>query len=346
MIRQLTIRRPDDWHVHLREGELLRAVLPCHAQQYQRFVAMPNLQQPLVSRELARAYRAEIHALLPENSCSEPLIPCYLTEETRPEEVIEGHKAGDFFGAKFYPVGATTQSHAGVADIRKLYPLFEQMQKHKVPLLMHGEVVDPAVDIYDRERVFVETSLDNLLRHFPEMIMTMEHLSSKEAVDFIADHQKNSHLAGSITLHHMMLSRDDMLSEGLRADYFCYPLLKTAKDGEAVRKAALSGQECYFLGTDSAPHVREQKYCAEARAGIFSAPYSLSGYLRLFDEGDALENFEAFASLNGAKHYRMPVNSESVTFEKQNRVTEFPVTQSTTGSIRNFQPNSAWTQVA
>ncbi|NQY83142.1 MAG: dihydroorotase [Alphaproteobacteria bacterium] len=342
MIRQLSIRRPDDWHVHLREGEMLRAVLPAHATVYGRFVAMPNLSIPVTTRALARAYRAGIFVAMPDGVRAEPLIPCYLTEDTSVEELIAGHQAGDFFGAKFYPVGATTLSRAGVRDIRRLYPLFEVMQKHGVPLLMHGEVVDDDVDFYDRERVFVETSLSDLVRHFPELTMTMEHLTTKEAVDFVADHQHCSRLAGSITLHHLLLTCSDMLNNGLRADYFCYPLVKTASDRAAVRGAATSGRACYFLGTDSAPHLKSQKYCATAKAGIFTAPVSLPGYAAVFEAEGALENLEGFASIYGAEHYGLPVHEDQITLKKtpvQNLPSELSVDAD---AVRVFSTPTEW----
>ncbi len=338
----LRLTRPDDWHVHLREGAIMQSVLAPHAEVFGRFVAMPNLSTPVTTRALARDYKKALMAAMPPKSAANPLIPCYLTEGTSIDEVISGHQSQDFFGAKFYPLGATTQSQAGVRDIEKLYPLFEQMQKHGVPLMMHGETVDQEVDIYDRERVFVETSLKNLVDEFPELVMTMEHLTTKEAVDFVAENQNNSRLAGSITLHHLLLTRNDMLDDGLRADYFCYPLVKTAKDRAAVRAAATSGQSCYFLGTDSAPHVQTQKYCATAKAGIFTAPVAITGYAAVFEAENALDRLEAFASHHGANHYGMPINDDHITLRKTEDA-QYPKHWATSeGDIRVFDAPNDW----
>ena len=341
-MKEIRIIRPDDWHAHLREGVMMQSVIAPHAEVFGRFVAMPNLSIPVTTRALARDYNAKLCAAMPAGCAATPLIPCYLTEETTAEELISGHQSGDFFGAKFYPLGATTQSHAGVRDIAKLYPLFEQMQKHEVPLMMHGEVVDEEVDIYDRERVFVETSLHNLVREFPELIMTMEHLTTKESVDFVFENQFHSRLAGSITLHHLLLSRNDMLNDGLRAEYFCYPLVKTAKDRAAVRAAAVSGQSCYFLGTDSAPHLQNQKHCAVAKAGIFTAPVAISGYAAVFEAENSLDKLEAFASHYGADHYGMPRNRDYITLHKDQTVPCLEDWQTKEGSVSVFDPSSAW----
>ena len=296
---------------------MLKAVLPFTTSVFGRFVAMPNTIAPIVSRQRAREYHAEIAAAMPAEHRAKACIPCYLTDKTTVAELIEGHKASEFFSAKFYPVGATTQSHAGVSDITRLYPLFEAMEKHGVPLMMHGEVVDADIDINDRERVFVERHLSDLVRHFPALIMTMEHLTTCEAVDFIAESQGKSRLAGTITLHHLTLTRNDMLDNGLRADYFCYPLVKTAQDRAALRKAATSGQTCYFLGTDSAPHPTQDKYATVAKAGIFSAPDCLAGYAAVFEAEGKLEQLEGFASLNGARHYGVAPNGDTVTLQRQ-----------------------------
>jgi dihydroorotase len=311
---RITIRRPDDWHLHVRDGAMLKAVLPFTARNFGRAILMPNLVPPVATTAEAVAYRERALAARPEGSTFTPLMTCYLRDDTDPDDVERGFRDGVLTGVKLYPAHATTNSSAGVTDLKKVFPVLERMQKIDMPFLLHGEVTDPDVDIFDREKVFIERTLVPLTRAFPRLRVILEHLSTKEGVDFVA--AARPQVAGTITPCHLSQTRNDMLSGGIRPFMYLMPVFKTARDRDALRKAATSGQSCYFLGTDSAPHSSARKICVCGVPGIFSAPVALETYAKVFDDEGALDKLEAFASINGATFYKLPVNTETITLEK------------------------------
>jgi dihydroorotase len=314
MTKRITIRRPDDWHLHVRDGAMLAAVLPCTARHFARAIIMPNLVPPVVTAADAIAYRTRILAALPEGAAFTPLMTCYLTDTTDPDDLEHGFRGGVFAAAKLYPAYATTNSASGVTDIAKAYPVFARMEEIGMPLLMHGEDVAHDVDVFDRERVFIDRTLLPLLTAFPGLRMVLEHLSTKEAVEVVRSAAPQ--LAGTITPHHLTETRTDMLGAGLRPDLYCMPVIKTAADRTALRQAATSGAACFFLGTDSAPHQVARKYAAVCSAGVFNAPVALAIYAQVFEEESALDRLEAFASLNGPRHYRLAPNEGTITLER------------------------------
>ena len=314
MTNRITIRRPDDWHLHVRDGAMLAAVLPATARHFARAIIMPNLVPPVVATADAVAYRTRILAALPKNAAFTPLMTCYLTDATDPDDLERGFRGGVFAAAKLYPAHATTNSASGVTDIGKLHPVFARMEDIGMPLLMHGEDTGHGVDVFDRERVFIDRTLLPLLTAFPRLRMVLEHLSTKEAVDVVRSGAPR--LAGTITPHHLTETRTDMLGAGLRPDLYCMPVIKTAADRDALRAAATSGDACFFLGTDSAPHQIARKYAAVCSAGVFNAPVALAIYAQVFEEEHALDRLEAFAALNGPRHYGLPPNEGTVTLER------------------------------
>ncbi len=314
MTTRITIRKPDDWHLHLRDGAMLRAVIPYTARHFGRAIVMPNLVPPVATSEDAVAYRARVMAALPQGSTFRPLMTCYLTDHTDPDDVERGFKAGVFTGVKLYPANATTNSAAGVTDYRKVMPVLERMEKIGMPFLMHGEDVDPEVDIFDREAVFIERYLSKWTRRFPGLRFILEHLSSQDGVDFVRSAAPQ--VGGTITPYHLILTRTDWLGWGLKPYMYCMPVIKTAKDRAALRKAATSGEACFFLGTDSAPHPLAKKLSVNGIPGLFNAPVAIETYAKVFEEEGALDRLEAFASLNGPRHYRLPPNEERITLEK------------------------------
>ena len=307
----LTIRRPDDWHVHLRDAEMLDRVAPYTARQFARAIIMPNLVPPITTVEAATAYRDRIVAAA--GAGFRPLMTCYLTDDISPDELARGFEAGVWIAAKLYPAGATTNSASGVTDIRKIYPVLERMERIEMVLCVHGEVTDPAVDVFDREAVFIERVLEPATRDFPGLKIVFEHITTKDAVEFI---QHGSTLAATVTPQHLTINRNAMFAGGLRPHAYCLPIAKREEHRLAVRKAATSGWPNVFLGTDSAPHTREAKESACGCAGIFNAPFALESYAQVFDEEDALDKFEAFASINGARFYGLPVNEGTITLER------------------------------
>lgn len=307
----LTIRKPDDWHVHLRDGEILERVAPYTARQFSRAIIMPNLVPPVTTVEAARSYRKRI--LQATGPGFTPLMTCYLTDETDPEEIARGFAEGVWVAAKLYPAGATTNSASGVTDVANIYPVLEQMQKIGMVLCVHGEVTDPQVDVFDREKVFIARILLPLVKSFPELKIVLEHITTKEAVDFV---HYGETVGATITPQHLLINRNAIFAGGLRPHAYCLPVAKREEHRLAVRKAATSGWPNVFLGTDSAPHVRVAKESACGCAGIFNAPFALESYATVFDEDGALDNFEAFASLNGPRFYGLPVNEETVTLER------------------------------
>jgi dihydroorotase len=314
MTTRLTIRKPDDWHLHLRDGAMLEAVIAFTAKHFGRAILMPNLIPPVTSTKDAIAYRARVMAALPAGSKFEPLMTCYLTDDTDVNDVERGFKEEVFTGVKLYPANATTNSAAGVTDYRKIMPVLERMEKIGMPFLMHGEDVDPDVDIFDREAMFIERYLGKWTARFPGLRFILEHLSSKDGVDFVKSAAPQ--VGGTITPYHLILTRTDWLGWGLKPYMYAMPVIKTAKDRAALRKAATSGEGCYFLGTDSAPHPIAKKLSVNGIPGLFNAPVAIETYARVFEEEGALDKLEAFASLNGAKHYRLAPNQDTITLEK------------------------------
>lgn len=307
----LTIRKPDDWHVHLRDGEMLERVAPYTARQFARAIVMPNLAPPVTRVDSARDYRKRILATTPPGFT--PLMTCYLTDNSDADEIARGFEEGVWIAAKLYPAGATTNSASGVTSIENIYPVLERMQRIGMVLCVHGEVTDPEVDIFDREKVFIARVLLPLVKNFPALKVVLEHITTKEAVDFV--HYAQS-VAATITPQHLLINRNAIFAGGLRPHAYCLPVAKREEHRLAVRKAATSGWTNIFLGTDSAPHSRHAKESACGCAGIFNAPFALESYATAFEEEGALENFEAFASVNGARFYGLPLNEETVTLER------------------------------
>jgi dihydroorotase len=311
-LQSISIRRPDDWHVHLRDGDMLGRVAPHTARQFARAIVMPNLVPPVTSVEDAIAYRDRIRAAAGADFT--PLMTCYLTDDVDPEELARGHSGGVWVAAKLYPAGATTNSASGVSDIRNIYPALERMQDIGMVFCIHGEVTDPDVDVFDREKLFIDRNLPMLVRDFPELKIVLEHITTREAAEFIAGAPSN--VAATITPHHLHLNRNALFKGGLRPHAYCLPVAKREEHRLAVRSAAVSGSPKFFLGTDTAPHAREAKESACGCAGIFNAPFALESYLQVFDEEGALDKFEAFASEHGAQFYGLPLNEGSVTLER------------------------------
>ncbi|NLR71111.1 dihydroorotase [Novosphingobium sp. ERN07] len=310
----LTIRRPDDWHVHLRDRDVLAGVAPYTARQFARAIVMPNLSPPMTDVAGVAAYRDRILAALPLGSDFTPLMTLYLTDSTDVAEVERGFAEGVFVAAKLYPAHATTGSAHGVTDIRNIYPVLEVMQRIGMPLLIHGEVTEAHVDIFDREAVFIERTLASLVADMPELRVVFEHITTEEAAQFVESAGPN--IAATITPQHLHINRNAMLVGGIRPHAFCLPVAKREKHRLALRKLATSGCDRVFLGTDTAPHAKHLKEAACGCAGIFNAPFALESYVTVFDEEGALDKFEAFVSLNGPAFYRMPVNEGTITLEK------------------------------
>ena len=314
MTDRLTIRQPDDWHIHLRDGAMMAAVVPYTARVFGRAIVMPNLSPPVTSVAAASAYRNRILAAVPAGSAFTPLMICYLTDHADPAVLIEGHAAGVFTAAKLYPAHATTGSAHGVTDIATLAPALEAMQRIGMPLLIHGEVTDEDVDIFDREAVFIDRTLTQLVRDFPALKIVFEHITTAEAVAFVD--ASGALMAATITPQHLHINRNAMFAGGLRPHAYCLPVAKRETHRLALRKAATSGSTQYFLGTDSAPHEVATKESACGCAGIFNAPFALESYAAVFDEEGALDRLEGFASENGPRFYGLPVNEETVTLER------------------------------
>ncbi|APZ98586.1 dihydroorotase [Sphingopyxis sp. QXT-31] len=313
MTDRLTIRRPDDWHVHLRDGAMLDHVAKYTAAQFARAIIMPNLSPPVTTAEEGAAYRDRIRAAVPGMDFT-PLIVAYLTDASDPDQMARGHSEGVFTAAKLYPAHATTGSAHGVTDIAKIMPVFERMAEIGMPLLIHGEVTDHDVDIFDREEVFIERTLKGLVHDLPELKIVFEHITTSEAVDFVKAAPAN--VAATITPQHLHINRNAMLVGGIRPHAYCLPVAKREQHRLAVRAAAVSGSPKFFLGTDSAPHAAHTKEAACGCAGIFNAPYALESYIAVFDEEGALDKFEGFASEHGPNFYGLPLNGGTVTLER------------------------------
>lgn len=313
-----TIPLPDDWHVHFRDGDMLRLVVPETAKRFGRAIVMPNLVPPITDVTPATAYRERIMAAVPTGTPFEPLMTCYMTDGLDPEALSAAFHAGVFAAVKLYPQNATTNSDAGVSDVRSVYPCLEQMQKDGMPLLIHGEVTDPDVDVYDREAVFIERTMTRLVTDFPALKIVFEHVTTKDAVEFVqARHAAAPGMIGAtITVHHLMINRTDMFRGGIRPHLYCLPIAKREQHRLALRAAAVSGNGPFFLGTDTAPHAVSAKEAACGCAGIFSAPHALELYAQVFEEEKALDSLEAFASRNGPAFYGLPVSSHRVALER------------------------------
>ena len=309
--KSLTLRRPDDWHAHFRDGPMLAAVLPFTARQFARAIVMPNLVPPVTTVAAAEAYRGRIVAALPKGARFTPLTTCYLTDGTDPAEVERGYRAGVFAAVKLYPARATTNSAFGVTDISKTYGVLERMAALGMPLLIHGEVTDPDVDVFDREAVFIERVLTPLIARVPGLKIVLEHVTTKDAVEFVSGAGPN--VAATITAHHLIINRNAIFQGGLRPHMYCLPIAKREPHRLALRRAAISGNPKFFLGTDTAPHLVKDKEADCGCAGIFTAPAALELYAQVFAEENGLDRLETFASLNGPRFYGLAPNEERVT---------------------------------
>ena len=314
MIDSLTLTRPDDWHVHLRDGAAMAAVLPATARQFARAIVMPNLKPPVTTAAMAVAYRERIVAALPAGLDFTPLMTLYLTDNTPPAEIARAKAAG-VVAVKLYPAGATTHSDAGVTDLRKTYPTLEAMQRAGLLLLVHGEVTDPAIDIFDREAAFIEQVMRPLRRDFPELKVVFEHITTKDAAQYVAASDRFT--AATITAHHLLYNRNALFTGGLRPHYYCLPVLKREVHRQALVKAATSGSAKFFLGTDSAPHAAELKEASVCGAGCYTALAALELYAEAFETADALDKLEAFASFHGADFYGLPRNRGTLTLKRE-----------------------------
>ena len=333
---EVTIRKPDDWHLHLRDGAMLAAVAPESARHFGRAIIMPNLVPPVVTAADAAAYRDRIHAALPEGSDFTPLMTLYLTEETDPEDVARAHAEGIATAVKLYPAGATTNSASGVRDFDKVRPVLERMAEIGMPLCVHGEVTHSDVDIFDREAVFIDKVLKPIRKKTPDLRVVMEHVTTQDAVDYVRDTPKN--LAATITTHHLIINRNHILAGGIRPHYYCLPVAKREKHRVALVQAAVSGDKRFFLGTDSAPHTDAAKLQECGCAGVFSAPNTLSCLAEIFEAADRLKQLEAFVSLNGPKFYGLEPNAARITLRKGDPV-EYPARIETAdGPVTVFDP--------
>ncbi len=312
-MNKLTLTRPDDWHLHLRDGAALQAVLPYTVRQFARAIVMPNLKPPVRSVADAAAYRDRILAAIPPGQQFEPLMTLYLTDNTSPDDIIAAKASGFVKAVKYYPAGATTNSEFGVTNIRKCDAVLAAMQQVGLPLLLHGEVTDQAVDIFDREKVFIEQQLIPLRRRFPTLRVVMEHITTSDAVAFVLD---NNSIAATITPQHLLFNRNALFTGGIRPHFYCLPILKREQHRQALVQAATSGNPKFFLGTDSAPHTRDCKETSCGCAGCFSALHAMELYAEVFERADALDRLEAFASFYGPDFYQLPRNTEQITLTK------------------------------
>ncbi|MCM8558369.1 dihydroorotase [Sphingomicrobium sediminis] len=314
MTTSITIRRPDDWHLHLRDGAMMEGVLPYTARQFARAIVMPNLAPPVVQADQAAAYRDRIEAALPRGVDFTPLMTAYLTDDTDPDDIERGFRDGIWVAAKLYPAGATTNSASGVTDVEKIDAVLARMEKIGMPLLTHGEVTSSDIDIFDREAVFIDRVAVPMLKRHPGLKFVFEHITTKDGADFVAD--GDARMAATITPQHLMINRNAIFAGGINPHAYCLPVAKREMHRLAVRKAATGGSGKFFLGTDSAPHTKSAKESACGCAGIFNAPHALECYAQVFEEENALDRFEAFASLDGPRFYGMAPNEETVTLEK------------------------------
>jgi dihydroorotase len=314
-MNELTITRPDDWHLHLRDGEAMAAVLPDTARRFARAIVMPNLKLPVTTVDEAARYRDRILAALPAGMKFEPLMSLYLTDNTPAEEIVRARQSGFVHAVKYYPAGATTHSDSGLTGLSKAYPAIAAMEEYGVPLLLHGEVTDTEVDVFDREAVFIDRHLKRLLKDFPRLKVVLEHITTKQAAEFVRAAPAN--VAATVTVHHLLYNRNAMFLGGMRPHYYCLPVLKRETHREALIQAAISGNPKFFLGTDSAPHARTAKESSCACAGIYTAHAAIELYAEAFEAAGALDKLEAFASHHGADVYGLPRNREKITLRKE-----------------------------
>ncbi len=315
---QITLTRPDDWHLHLRDGEALASVLPHTARQFGRAIVMPNLKPPVTTVEQAAAYRARILAAVPVGMNFEPLMTLYLTDNTPASEITQAAASGFVKAVKLYPAGATTNSDAGLTAIEKAYDTLAEMERVGLPLLVHGEVTDQAIDLFDREKVFIDTVLAPLIQRFPKLRVVMEHITTKDAAEFVASTPAN--VAATITAHHLLYNRNAIFQGGVRPHWYCLPVLKRETHREALVAAAISGNPKFFLGTDSAPHAKQTKEAACGCAGCYTAYAAIELYAEAFEKAGALDKLEGFASFHGPDWYGLPRNADTVTLVKEDWV--------------------------
>lgn len=314
MTIKITLTRPDDWHLHLRDGEVLKAVLPDTARQFARAIVMPNLRPPITTTELAITYRARIAAATPKGMQFEPLMTLYLTDNTTTDDIYKAKASGLVHGVKLYPAGATTNSDSGVTNLENCTKVLEAMQEVGMPLLTHGEVTDSDVDVFDREKVFIERHMQPLLKRMPALKVVFEHITTKDAADFVLEAPAN--VAATITAHHLLMNRNDMFKGGIQPHHYCLPILKREEHRQALVKAAISGNAKFFLGTDSAPHAKHTKEAACGCAGVYTAHSAIELYAEVFEAANALNMLEGFASFYGAGFYGLPRNSDKIVLEK------------------------------
>jgi dihydroorotase len=335
-ITELTIRRPDDWHLHLRDGAMLQAVLPETARHFGRAIIMPNLVPPVVTGDQATAYRNRIMAALPRDMAFTPLMTLYLTENTDPDDVAAAHAAGIATAVKLYPAGATTNSASGVTDFEKVRPVLDRMAEIGMPLCVHGEVTNHEIDIFDREAVFIDKILRPLRKKVPDLRIIMEHVTTQDAVDYVRDTPKN--LGATITTHHLIINRNHILAGGIKPHFYCLPVAKREAHRVALVQAAISGDKRFFLGTDSAPHTDPLKLQACGCAGIFTAPNTMSCLAEVFEAAGALPKLEAFASLNGPRFYGLEPNEATITLTKGDPVAYPSYVPTADGPVTVFDP--------
>lgn len=314
-MEKITLTRPDDWHLHLRDGEALRSVLPDTARQFARAIVMPNLRPPVTTTEMAIAYRQRILQALPAGMQFEPLMTLYLTDNTSAEEIAKAKASGIVHGVKLYPAGATTNSDSGVTNLGHCVKALEAMEKHGLPLLVHAEVTDSHVDVFDREKVFIERNMAPLLQKFPGLRVVFEHITTKDAADFVM--AASGHVGATITAHHLLMNRNAMFAGGIRPHHYCLPVLKREEHRQALVKAVISGSPKFFLGTDSAPHAKSAKEAACGCAGMYTAHTAIELYAEAFEDAGALDRLEAFASFHGPDYYGLPRNQGKVTLLMQ-----------------------------
>jgi dihydroorotase len=318
MTDTITITRPDDWHLHLRDGDAMKSVLPDTARRFARAIVMPNLKPPVTTVEAARAYRDRIVAALPSGMTFEPLMTLYLTDNTQPMEIARARQSGFVHAVKYYPAGATTNSDSGVTDMHKAYPAIAAMEEYGVPLLLHGEVTDTEVDVFDREAVFIDRHLARLMKDFPDLKIVLEHITTRQAAEFVMTAPAN--VGATVTAHHLLYNRNAMFKGGIRPHYYCLPVLKREKHREALVAAAISGNPKFFLGTDSAPHAQTAKETACGCAGIYTAHAAIELYAEVFERAGALDKLEAFAGFHGADFYSLPRNKQKITLKRESWV--------------------------
>ena len=316
-MEELEIIKPDDWHVHFRDNDILKVVVPETTKHFARAIVMPNLTPPILNGEQAVEYKERIIKSIPKTHNFEPLMTIYLTENTNELELYDSYQEGHVFAAKLYPAGATTNSDSGVKDIKKIMPVLEKMAKIGMPLLIHGEVTHKEIDIFDREKVFIDQNLDFICKELPELKITLEHITTKEATEYVGEGNEN--LFASITPHHLALNRNSIFVGGIRPHNYCLPILKREKHRKALIKVATNGNRKFFLGTDTAPHLKGDKENACGCAGVFNASYCMSILAQIFEHYKCLQNLEKFTSINGAQHYEIPINKEKIVIKKEKK---------------------------